>query len=426
MCALFLLGGCEAPRAKEERTRTSDLAKLTSAAKQSLKRGDADRAVALFEKAIALSPADPSLYTGLADAHVAGGNDAAGILALKRAEEISPNLDPTLVRARVDLFKKLKQTNSALLELGRLAKDELLTDAEILEFARMLSRSGQEAAAKMALAPLLTRDPPIVDARVAEVELLLRARHYKAAETAMKELEERHPGTVSLRVLIADDAVRRGRRLAEAERALSGLLPADEERIEVVKMRALVLSERGHAEEQRAYLERLRENRPDDLELLALHAEVLADLGRHTDAAALVQRVLSKDATHALSLTVRGRIELAEGKPEGALDDFRAALVSDPENSLALEQLWRAFQKAGRPAEAMETLEKLERLRDLDANEMASLAELYLESAIEPAKARRLITAALRVSPREKRFLELRARLGKVQRRAQRGLTITR
>jgi tetratricopeptide (TPR) repeat protein len=409
LVALLVLAACEEPRKAEQRKKMQTANSLLAEGRAELAKGHPEKAVRLFKEAISQQPDDVSLYLNLAEAYQASGNEAGAALTLKQAEQVGGQ-DPSLKRARADLFLKMHQINSAIAEFIALRDRDLLTDAEILELTRLLAHAGRIDEAFATLGKILARSPDDPEAKVAEAEVLLARGDELLAAKLMDRLLEENPGLASARVLRARYFFAN----AQPELALKDLdfLAGDDARaVPVVALRARVLNELGRSEDAAALLEQAVAERPRDSEVLALLAETKLLMGESGEALTLVDQVLANQPKWARALYVRGRAMEEQGNEPAAVNDYEAALKTDPNFAAALSRLWRIYDRRKQKADAMQALERLFFLNEISAEEKVALASYYADTWANVDRGNKLIDEALRRDPKNPEYLKIKKKL---------------
>lgn len=107
----------------------------------------------------------------------------------------------------------------------------------------------------------------------------------------------------------------------------------------------------GSADVALAICDRLLTGRPRDAELLSCRGDALASLGRNAEAGAAFALALAADGNSPAAKIGLGRIRLATD-PASAESLFLDALVRDPRNAVALNNLGIARDLQGRHADA--------------------------------------------------------------------------
>lgn len=407
--ALLALAACEEPQKAEQRKKVESASSLLAQGRAEVAKGRPERAVPLFKQAISQQPDDISLYINLAEAYRASGNETGAALTLKQAEQVGGS-DPSIKRARADLFLKMHQVNAAVTELIALRDLELLTDAEILDLTRLLAHAGRIEEAFTTLGKIQARSPDDPEAKVAEAEVLLARGDELLAAKLMDRLLEENAGLASARVLRARYFFAN----AQPELALQDLdfLAGDDAKeVPVVALRARVLNDLGRNEDAATLLEQIVAERPKDSEVLALLAETKLLMGQSGDALMLVDQVLSDQPKWARALYVRGRAMEEQENEAQAATDYEAALKTDPNFAPALSRLWRIYDKRKQKADAMNALERLFFLNEISAQEKVALASHYADTWANVERGNKLIDEALRREPKNLEYLKIKKKL---------------
>jgi tetratricopeptide (TPR) repeat protein len=401
--------GCEEPQRAEQRQKVHAAAALLTEARAEIAKGRPEKAVPLLKEAISQQPDDVSLYINLAEAYRASGNEAGAALTLKQAEQVGGS-DPSIKRARADLFLKMHQVNSAIRELLALRDLELLTDAEVLELTRLLARAGRIDEAFKTLSLIQLRSPDDPEAKVVEAEVLLVRGDELLAAKLMDRLLQEKPQLASARVLRARYFFAN----AQPELALKDLdmLTGDDARAApVVALRARVLNELGRNDDAAALLQKVIDERPKDPELVALLAETKLLQGESGEALLLVDKVLADQPKWARALYVRGRAMEEQQNHAQAVLDYEAALKTDPNFAPALSRLWRIYDARKQKADAMQVLERLFFLNEITAEEKVALARHYADTWANVDRGLKLIDEALRRDPKNAEYLKIKKQL---------------
>lgn len=412
VAVLFVAGcTCEEPAKVEERQKAVSSTQLVAEGRAALAKGEPKKAVAAFTKAISVTPQDVSLYINLAEAHRAAGNETGAILALKQAEDVGGS-DPSIKRARADLYLKQHKQKEAIGELLALRDLDLLTEKEILELARLLAYSRRVDDAFKTLEKIQLQAPDDPEAKVVEAEVMLVKGDELLAAQLMDRLLEKDPALTNARVLRARYFF--GNDQAElAYKDLELIANDDAKRGDVVTLKARVLNSLGRFEEAASLLQHLIEENPKDAETLALLAETKLLQGDAAEAQSLVDKALTLEPKWARALYVRGRAMEQQKKLDDAVVDYEGALKSDPWFAPALSRLWRLYDKRGQKAEAINQLEQLLYMNEITADEKVALARYYAETWANVERGKKLIAEALRRDPKNAEYKKIQAKLSK-------------
>lgn len=407
-CGLLALGAgaCKDPEVVAEEAQAATAHKQLTEGRHLLAAGQLDRAIAAFKSATALLPNDPTPFLLLAEAQREAGNDAAAILALKQAEALTQNAEPSLKKRLAQLYRDEGHDAQAVAVLLELRDAQALTEEETLGLAALQAHAGDTDGAMKTLEIIQRERPDDPEAKITEAEIFLVQGDEVAATKIMDRVVTEYPKQVSARVLRARYFLNNG----FAEQALRDLfeLPLEESRRpEVVGLKARILNQLQRYDEAEAALQPLMQNNPRDVELIAQLAEVKLNLGQTVDAQALVDRALGIRPNFPRALYVRGRALEAEGKMDRAAETYRTALDASPRFAPALSRIWRLYEREGKHVDAMSALERLLLLDEASLEEKAALAELYAENHLHPTQARKLIDDALRREPKNARYKEI-------------------
>ncbi|HQY61710.1 MAG TPA: hypothetical protein PK141_09985 [Polyangiaceae bacterium] len=376
--------------------------------------GEPDRARKLLISAVSRD-SDDDLYVVLADEALAAVEEPSDRKKLERAVK-APRLSEALV---------------AVAATDRAAGDVL---SERRRLTRLVA-VGSEEQVKAAQRRLVDLAPPDVDAP-AEAELTAAPPSVSPASVAL--VRERigvddlagalaaAGGSRHDALLQVADAAEAAGHHAIAERALEALAdtaPTLEGQVEA--LRRLGRSFDAHDPERSAgYWRRVAAVRPLDeeadlaLEDLLLRAGQVAEVAEH-----LGRRVARfqgdparREALHALRLRRAALLEQRLGRPEEARRELEGLLAEEPSSKSALRYLADLTARTG---DHDATLAVLERLRDLDADDLGGRAEvevrmarIHLEGG-RPDLARALVESAL-AGRESAEALQLRVEIARV------------
>lgn len=142
-------------------------------------------------------------------------------------------------------------------------------------------------------------------------------------------------------------------------RRLHGAAPAD---LDVVRLLAQVMRERGASSEAEALLTRVFKDAPEEAwpgkrELLLELADLRLAVGRAGDAARALRRVLDVEPHHWEALALMGNVFLDSGHPVEAANAYRESVSANPFESETWWNLATALEQAGEPGAAADALE---------------------------------------------------------------------
>ncbi|WP_224365456.1 tetratricopeptide repeat protein [Hyalangium versicolor] len=369
-----------------------------------------ERAAKAFRAASNLARENPEPLLLMAEAHRAAGNDAAAILALKEAEAIAPGNDPVIQKQMVDLYLGQNHVDEAIAALVTLRDAEQLSDKEILALARLQARNGDPQGAFKSLEPIQTQRPDDPEAKTVEAEILLVKGDEVLAAKLMDRLIEENPNLIAAHLLRVRYFLNSGYPEV-AEQDIATITGADAKKPEVVLLHARILAKLEHHEQAAEILTQLVEEHPDNTDALGMLAEAKLNIGKNTEAQALVDRVLRIDARAPRALYVRGRASEIQGDKRSAEESYGYALSADPHFAPALSRMWRMQQEGGEKAEAQKSLEQLYKLGEASLEEKIALAEIYAQGKTNSERGLKIVDELLKREPGNPKYVALKAAL---------------
>lgn len=171
---------------------------------------------------------------------------------------------------------------------------------------------------------------------------------------------------------------RRINRLQKAVPDFQKVVELDPSRAEARKWLALGLLEAGRYADALAHLDVLREQTPDDLDIIVHQARAHHGLQQSQQSRRLLDGLLAEQPQHALALRVRGEIELAERPTEAELW-LRKAAKSAPQDYQTQFLLLEAMRQQSKDPAAIKAQRELadgirdrsERLGEIMSNKMS-------------------------------------------------------
>lgn len=405
---VVLLGsaGCKDPETQAAEAKLQNTRDRIAEGRRLLASGKYEQAIAAFEAAASSSPGDPVPILLLAEAHHEGGNDAAAILSLKQAAELTRNAEPALKKQLAELYVAEGDEAQAIALLNGMRTANQLTEAEVRQLARLQARSGDLEGAQRTLLEIQEAHPDDIEAKVVFAEVLLLSGEDVRATKLIDRIIADQPNLVSARLLRAQYFLNNGFG-EDAEADLAAIQGEDASRPDVVELKARVLNQLKRYDEAEVALSQVLEASPRDVQVMAQLAEVKLNLGATGEAETLVEKALGIRPKFARALYVRGRALEASGDLKAATDNYRRALASNPAFAPALSRMWRISKQQGSQTEATSTLERLYFMNQASLEERVALAELYLETRVHLPRARRLIEDALRRDPSSEQYRAL-------------------
>jgi tetratricopeptide (TPR) repeat protein len=176
-------------------------------------------------------------------------------------------------------------------------------------------------------------------------------------------------------------------------------------------MHARILSKLDRHEDADKILTRFLEENPENIDAKGQLAEVKLNLGKTSEAQALVDTVLRIRSRFPQALYVRARILEAQGDKKGAEENYEYALSADPNFAPALSRVWRMQQDDRQWQESRQTLEKLYKLGEASLEEKVALAELYADSKTNLERGQKIVDELLHLDPANAKYVSLKAAL---------------
>lgn len=377
-----------------------------------VERGEAEQAVELLSRALALQPDATTIHYPLAQAHRRLGNEqvARYHLALRGEGEVA---FPDPLGAVIAGIGK-----SVAFEVVRdLAAAEDFDETDFLGF--VTSQLGGSAAA--AAEPLRTLLGDLAEAGAPAVQrgrlhaalgsLLARAGDDPGAVEAFERALELAPDLVDARLRSGNALAREGR-FDDALERFDQVLARRPESAPARVQRAAVRANLGQLEEARTDLEAALDLDPENAEAHLRLAGVEARLGEREAAAESYRRAADLAATPRLEAeawTALADLSRRTGDARGAAEAYSAALDADPRHGAAIAGLAGLLGQAGRYRESATLYRRLVELEpDNRVARMGEVTALVLAGADELARQR--MEVALERNPDDLAFKDVLAR----------------
>jgi len=290
-----------------------------------LKQGDAEAALAEFEKGLRLWPNN------------AGARFMAGLAALE--------------------LGKRERAISEFREAVRV--DETETDAA-LYLAEIHFSLGQYKAA-LQFADRQIKKRPYVEptAHVIAARSAMALGEVDQAEGYLQNLKAKDPKTPTPYIEFA--AIKRRQEGPEAAIAViqnSGLDVEDPANIDALRPLVSDYVSVGKTDEALTLIRSALRAHPDSLELIDLEARVLARANQYDEAKQAAERALAANPEYAPSLEILGSLARGQGDLDGALAYFERASKSAPENGEYAYLVAQTLMMKGEPDKSMAMLRK--------------------------------------------------------------------
>lgn len=312
------------------------------------RRGDAERAIAAVDAALAEAPADPAAWQALATILAPASRGRKLLERLEEAAKRAPDA-ALLHRLRAEAYAQLDRSEDAHRALERFVEISGSPSA----YRALAEWSADARGAEEAVAVYergLERHPDSALLRLHRAEALLRANRPEAARRATESFAEAAPEDPHAEYLRARLQLARGEPRAAADRLLALLPELDRAHTQYWTGRALEAAGDGAGAERRYGLALVRDRtNPAPAAALLRRARARGSTAATLDAARkLVERAPERmDAWQAL---VEGLLE--SGRPEEASAVARRAAAAFPDKPVAPALRAHAARARGRPAEA--------------------------------------------------------------------------
>ncbi len=303
-----------------------------------LNRGEQDRALAEFERALALDPKNADALLNIGSLKAAQGRSAEAEHFVKRALAVNPN------------------SAAALAQLGEVQRDLGNLDEAVRLF--------QEART-------VDDSQPFVYLGLGDV--LQRSGRYREAEEAFRRVLELDPDSFKARYNLGVTYANQGR-AEEAERLYREALalnPNDPEAAKAMNNLGFLELQRNRADEAVAWFEKAAAGSPLHFESRYNLAVQYLARDRVEDAIRLLEEAAALSPNHELVTERLGLAYLAAGRGEDAFRSFLLVRRLYPDNWVAPLELAELHAVNGRPEEARKLLAEALKLGGRDARARA-------------------------------------------------------
>lgn len=347
--------------------------------------GDRDGARAAIDRAIALAPEDAPLHLERAGLLLEERQLDEAQAALARAVGLDPNQFPAyIIQAHLALGRNDLAEAERLLRTAQRIAPEHPHVASIEGGLALRRGDADRALAVLSQAAQRAPEEPLL--RNALGFAYLAKGHFAFAEQAFRGLLERHPGSVSLTLLIADLCQRQGRiddavALVEPLAAREDATPAVRRYLGVLELSA------NRAERALGPLLDAFAAAPGDPRTLAALMETWRRLGDAEGARATLEDALARHPQESALWQARLAVEPFAGEEARAL--IARWLAAMPDHVPALEALGVVHERHGEDAEAEAVIRRIVELAPGHAQAELKLVDLLLkrdpDAAVERA-----------------------------------------
>jgi tetratricopeptide (TPR) repeat protein len=359
-----------------------------SAATRAIREGKSDaesrtRALALYERLMALGPMDDEALRRMVQLHLDAGDRPAAIAVSRTLVAQKPG-DAHAVGMLAQLLLEERESREALeVLLGFLATHP--GDSPLIRVAQELTRELEawDLVERAFSAPTATGQPAL-DVQRLRGEALLRLDRVEPASEVLADLAARDPEDRAVRYHLARTYRRMGRlgEAADLVRALADVEDADG------RMRLLlaeILDDQGARDaalvEYRKVLDQVASTADEAAmrDAIRRRISVLELAGGHVEAGQAALEALEAPASSE-SVLAQARAALARSDWDGARDAARTLRTLDDAGTAALVEA-ESWLRAGKPARAEAKV--AEAIQTVGAGARVRIAEMYHESGLE-------------------------------------------
>lgn len=315
-----------------------------------LKGGDPDGAMAAFTAILEADPSVPAAHLGLGRVFAAQGDHQKAIEHFQEALALQPSLAPARIFAAESL-EQLGEADAALAAYDEAIRADPTLSLGHMRKARLLDRQGRQAEAQDVLSDAVRRLPQEGGLRIALANSLARGGG-EGGEAEFRRAVDLQPDSWFAHFGLGT-ALLQAKQYAPARDALqrAAKLAPDKPKVQAALGAALTgLGE--HARAAAAFDEALRLD-PSNLRAAVGAAMARSAAGRHREGLDVLRRVGRMGSRVPPVQKAMGDIYLAMGRPEDAVETYRAMVLNARgEGQASPELLALADPKPGEDPEA--------------------------------------------------------------------------
>ncbi len=362
-------------------------------------QGHNDEGLKHLLRAVKINPQQISALTKIGDIYLLRKDYATAVDYLLRAEKIAPN-DPLNEERLAIAYERQGQLSMAiekLEQLIRLTPEAGLTNR--LRLANLYNRSGQPQKTRDLLAPLAKKDVlDILGLRIL-ARSLLALHAFEDSETVLRKIIALDPESPQGYHMLGLLELQR-KDLESAEKYFS---QAVEKAPESASSHFLLAETQRQNERYQEALQHYRQAAelgvPDEQVKLAI-ATLEEARGKTDRALKIYRQLLSQQDISAATIDNIGQRHLSMLRFDAAEDAFRLFIKRFPDNALGPYRLGKTLAAQKRYPEAIDALEKADRLAPNDSNILQSLAIVYQKDR-QLGKAIKSIERAVEAHPED-------------------------
>jgi len=341
-------------------------------AKSSMQAGDVRTAYQEYLRTTTIDPSNLDAQVSIGEILLAGG--ATREAKDKGLEILSQHPDSTraqLIVANADAA--LGDLNAAMEEAGKAVEMTPGQAITHINLAVMQERSKDLAAAEASLMKAAEVDPKSSMVQIALGSFYQRRQRLTDAEAAMKKAIELDPKNPLPRGLLALIFVK-DNQADQAEEVLRQAKKDLADNPNGYRMLGEFYVRRGNLEKGVEEFGSLHKEHSKETGVTLTYAELLATAKRYDEAKALTGELIKADASNVQAITLRSKIEAAQGKTNDALETMKTAVKVAPNDPRVHFDLGLAYQNAGNAAQAKVEWQNVLKVRPRMAEAVEALA----------------------------------------------------
>ncbi len=351
-------------------------------ARSAMQSGDVKTAYQEFLRTTAIDPNNMDAQIAVGEILLAGGaKREARDKAMEVLSQHPDNSRAQLLLANADLA--LGDLDAALAEAGKAVE---LTPGQAITHVNlsvMQERKKDLVGAEASLLKAAEVDPKSAMVQIALGSFYQRREKYGEAETALQRAIQLEPKNPMPRGLLALMYVRNNQS-DKAEEVLKQAKSDLNDNPNGYRMLGEYYVRRGNLEKGIEEFASLHKEHSKEAGVTLTYAELLATAKRYDEATALANELIKADASNVQAITLRSKIEAAQGKSAAAIETMKTAAKAAPNDPRVMFDLGLAYQNAGNSAQAKVEWQNALKIRPRMAEALEGLAnEAVRENAMK-------------------------------------------
>jgi len=363
-------------------------------------------AVERLAQALRANPRDAQLHLALIGRHLQHGDQAAALNAAQAAAAVLPN-DAAIAQALGRAQLAAGQVQQAVSTLRRIVAQQPHSAVAQFELAQALAQANDRAGAVGALNKALELEPGLQQARQALAMLALADNRPQDALALAQQMQQRDPGS-GLGWAVAGDIEAQRKNWPAAIAAYRKALDLSHASEAALKLHAAYLASGRAADAERLAAEWERQ-RPNDPAFRFYLGDLATNRGDLAAAESHYRAALVEQPNNALALNNIAWLLHKQSKP-GALEVAERANALLPNRAPLLDTLATIQAASGKLAQALATRQRAVEVAPQDPNLKLNLARLQIRAG-KAAEARKTLEPLVAMGERYPRQAEVRALL---------------